>query len=137
MIILERSKKDIKETIVEEVTFKQSVIMGIAQTLALIPGTSRSGITTIAGMLVGLNKFTALEYSFLLGLPVLIGASGYELIKEANVNTFGIEEILGIVTAAIVGYLSVILLKRFKKKNWLTVFGIYRIILGISLLLLL
>jgi len=137
MIILEKNKKNVKETNVEDVTFKQSVVMGIAQSLALIPGTSRSGITTIAGMLVGLNKFTAIEYSFLLGLPVLIGASGYELIKEANVNTFGMEEILGIITAGIVGYLSLILLQKFKRKNWLTIFGVYRIILGILLLLLL
>jgi undecaprenyl-diphosphatase len=136
MIMLEKRKKDVKETNVEDVTFKQSIIMGIAQSLALIPGTSRSGITTIAGMLVGLNKFTAIEYSFLLGLPVLIGASGYELITEANTNTFGIEEILGIITAGIIGYLSLILLQRFKKKNWLTVFGTYRIILGVLLLIL-
>jgi undecaprenyl pyrophosphate phosphatase UppP len=57
--------------------------------------------------------------------------------KETNINSFGIEEILGIITAGIVGYLSILLLKRFKKKNWLTVFGIYRIILGGLLLLLL
>jgi len=137
MIILEKKKRNVKETRVEEVTLKQSIIMGIAQSLALIPGTSRSGITTIAGMIVGLNKFTALEYSFLLGLPVLIGSSGYELIKEANINSFGIAEILGIITAGVIGYLSLILLQRFKKKNWLTVLGIYRVILGISLLLLL
>jgi len=136
MIILEKTKTDSVETKVEEVTLKESLIMGIAQTLALIPGTSRSGITTIAGMMLGLNKFTALQYSFLLGLPVLIGASGYELIKETNVASFGIEEILGIITACVVGYLSILLLERFKKKNWLTVFGIYRIILGGLLLLL-
>jgi len=130
MIILEKNKKNVAETKVEEVTLKQSIIMGIAQSLALIPGTSRSGITTITGMMLGLNKFTAIQYSFLLGLPVLIGASGYELIKEANITSFGMEEILGIITAGVVGYLSIILLQRFKKKNWLTVFGIYRIILG-------
>lgn len=130
MIILEKNEKSVAETKVEEVTLKQSIIMGIAQSLALIPGTSRSGITTITGMMLGLNKFTAIQYSFLLGLPVLIGASGYELIKEANITSFGIEEILGIITAGVVGYLSMILLQRFKKKNWLTVFGIYRIILG-------
>jgi undecaprenyl-diphosphatase len=137
MIILERNNRKAVETKIEEVTWKESMIMGIAQSLALIPGTSRSGITTIAGMVLGLNKFTALQYSFLLGLPVLIGASGYELMKETNINSFGIEEILGIITAGIVGYLSILLLKRFKKKNWLTVFGIYRIILGGLLLLLL
>jgi undecaprenyl-diphosphatase len=137
MILLERNNHETAEKKVEEVTWKESVIMGIAQSLALIPGTSRSGITTIAGMVLGLNKFTALQYSFLLGLPVLIGASAYELMKETNINSFGIEEILGIITAGIVGYLSILLLKRFKKKSWLTVFGIYRIILGGLLLLLL
>ena len=137
MIILEKNKKNVAETNVEEVTLRESIIMGVAQSLALIPGTSRSGITTITGMMLGLNKFTALQYSFLLGLPVLIGASGYELIKEASITSFGIEEILGIITAGVVGYLSMILLQRFKKTNWLTVFGTYRIILGVLLIILL
>lgn len=137
MIILEKKNLNPEERKVEEVTLKDSVIMGLAQTLALIPGTSRSGITTITGMMLGLNKFTALEYSFLLGLPVLIGASGYELVRSTEINSFGIEEILGIITAGLVGYLSILLLKRFKKRNWLTVFGIYRIILGGLLLLIL
>jgi undecaprenyl-diphosphatase len=137
MIILERNNHKRAETEIEDVTWIESLIMGVAQSLALIPGTSRSGITTITGIILGLNKFTALQYSFLLGLPVLIGASGYELMKETNINSFGIDEILGIITAGIVGYFSILLLKRFRKKNWLTVFGIYRIILGGLLLLLL
>lgn len=137
MIIIERKKKIPAEINVEDVTLKESMIMGLAQTVALIPGTSRSGITTITGMMLGLNKFTALQYSFLLGLPVLIGASGYELMRETNIGSFGIEEVLGIITAGIVGYFSVILLEKFKKKNWLTAFGIYRIIIGILLLILL
>jgi undecaprenyl-diphosphatase len=137
MIVIEKKKKNSVETKIEDVTLKESMIMGLAQALALIPGTSRSGITTIAGMMLGLNKFTALQYSFLLGLPVLIGASGYELMRETNIGSFGIEEILGIITAGIVGYFSVLLLEKFKKKNWLTIFGIYRIILGGLLLLIL
>lgn len=137
MIVIEKKKKNSVETKIEDVTLRDSIIMGLAQALALIPGTSRSGITTIAGMMLGLNKFTALQYSFLLGLPVLIGASGYELMRATNIDSFGIEEVLGIITAGIVGYFSVFFLEKFKKKNWLTAFGIYRIIIGILLLILL
>jgi undecaprenyl-diphosphatase len=111
MIVIEKKKKNSVETRIEDVTLKDSIIMGLAQALALIPGTSRSGITTIAGMMLGLNKFTSLQYSFLLGLPVLIGASGYELMRGTNIGSFGIEEVLGIITAGIVGYFRILFRK--------------------------
>lgn len=134
MIVAER-KEDKKEVDVEKVSFKQSFFMGIAQIFALIPGTSRSGITTIAGILSGLDKYTALQYSFLIGLPILIGASGYELIKYDFKNIFFTEYILGILVSGVIGYIALKILEKVKKKNWLTVFGIYRIILGLLILI--
>jgi len=134
MILLER-KKDLRETSVEDISWKDSIAMGLSQVIALIPGTSRSGITTIAGIMSGVNKYTSLQFSFLLGLPVLLGASAYEFIKELPTQPFHKEEILGMFVAGIVGYIFLKLLERFKKEKWLTFFGIYRVVLGIIVLI--
>ncbi len=135
MIFVERKKSNVAESAVEKISWKNSLIMGFAQVLALIPGTSRSGVTTVAGVLAGVNKFTALQYSFILGLPVLVGASLYELVKHSDSQSFGLNEVIGIAVAAVVGYIALLFLKRFRKSNWLTIFGVYRILLGIVIIL--
>ncbi len=147
MIVFEQKKnktKDSKDISIENITWKQSIIMGIAQAFALIPGTSRSGITTIAGMFSGLDKYTAFEYSFILGIPVLLGASILEIGKTIlNTDNLSIDTSLLSVTkmlpviliSFVVGYLALIVVRKYKKKNWLTVFGIYRIIVGILILI--
>ena len=146
MILMEQKKKDINGKNLEAISWKQSLSIGISQTLALIPGTSRSGITTITGMLVGLDKYTALEYSFILGIPVLLGSSMYGILKEILMvgepltSTILSVSVIKITVMAIlpliIGYLVLILLKKFQRKNWLTCFGMYRIVLGILILLL-
>jgi undecaprenyl-diphosphatase len=146
MIIAEQTRKDVKkaDTNIENISWKQSIAMGFGQTLALIPGTSRSGITTLTGMLTGLDKYTAFEYSFILGIPVLLGASLIEIFKAyLEMETVDLNTIFAstlrmtpvILISFTVGYLALITVKRYQKKNWLTVFGIYRIILGIIILL--
>lgn len=134
MIFTENSKKNPEEIEIEKVTWKDSLIMGFAQVLALIPGTSRSGVTTVAGLLAGVNKYTALQYSFILGIPVLIGASFYEFFKYRNSESFTTEELIAVVVSAVVGYIALHFLNKFKKTKWLTVFGIYRILLGLVIL---
>ena len=134
MILVERNKK-VDEQDLREVTWKQSLLMGIGQTIALIPGSSRSGTSAIIGVLAGLNKYTAIQYSFLLGLPLLVAAPIYTIIKDAPERTLNISDLIGIVVAFIFTFLSLALLKRFSKDRWLTFFGIYRIILGIVVLL--
>lgn len=145
MIVLEKTKKNSEEIDLEKVSWKQSIVMGISQSLALIPGTSRSGITTITGMVTGLNKYVALEYSFLLGLPILFGGVGYSALKEVLNGGYSVGDMTSewilmavIVTVVpfVVGYVCLNVLSKYKKSNWLTVFGIYRIVLGIVLLLL-
>jgi undecaprenyl-diphosphatase len=135
MILTEKFKKNPKEINIEKVSWKESLTMGFAQVLALIPGTSRSGVTTVAGLIAGINKYTALQYSFILGIPVLVGASFYEFFKYRDSERFGTDEIIAVSVATIVGYITLHLLKRFKKTNWLTLFGIYRIILGLVIIL--
>lgn len=136
MIIVEKKYEQKEEVDLHTITWKQSLTMGIAQILALIPGTSRSGITTISGILSGVNKYSALQYSFILGIPVLLGVSTYEIYKEFPKNSLSAEYIGAVFVSAVVGYLSLLLLKRIKRQKWLTVFGYYRILLGILILLL-
>ncbi|MDY0097237.1 MAG: undecaprenyl-diphosphate phosphatase [Candidatus Dojkabacteria bacterium] len=136
MILVERSKK-VEEQDLKSVTWKQSLLMGVGQIFALIPGGSRSGISTIVGILSGLNKYTAIQYSFLLGLPLLLAAPIYSIYKEYPQRILNGTGILGIIIAGIFTFLSLSLLKRFSKEKWLTLFGVYRIVLGIFVLILL
>ncbi len=135
MILVERKYKDHKDEDLREISWKQSLIMGISQIFALIPGTSRSGVTTIAGTLSGVNKYSAIQYSFILGIPVLLGTSTYEIYKYAPTEGFDFIHILGILVSAIFGFIALYLLKGIRKAKWLTIFGVYRILIGIVLLL--
>lgn len=145
MILLERTEKKRKVVTfdLEKITWRQAILTGMAQTVALIPGTSRSGITTIAGILTGMEKYLALEFSFILSIPVLMGSFVWYLIKNPRGNPLfltGISSpicsfVIIISSSFLFGLLSLVLIKKVKKKNWLTLFGIYRIVLGIIILL--
>lgn len=134
MIAVEK-KYHPKEEELTKISWKQSLAMGISQILAFIPGGSRSGITTITGMIMGINKYTALQYSFLLGLPLLFVAPIYEIVKEYPQRVLNTSDIVGILIAGVITYICLALLQKFRKKNWLTTFGIYRVILGICILI--
>jgi undecaprenyl-diphosphatase len=122
---------------VEEVTFMQAIWVGIAQVFALIPGTSRAGATIIGGLLVGLDRKTSAEFSFLLAIPVMAAVSGYDLLKhyqdfaDANWGAF----IIGFVVAFVVAYITIKLFLAFIQRFTFVAFGIYRIIFGIILLM--
>jgi undecaprenyl-diphosphatase len=141
MILIEIYEKRVKYSIdeVENVTFKQSLIIGFAQVLALLPGTSRSGITTITGIATGIKKSTALDFSFIIGIPLLFGAFTYEFLKEYEsiIGDFSSTHLLAFIATFLVSYLAVEVLKRISKYRFLTFFGFYRIIIGILILLLL
>ncbi|KKQ04147.1 MAG: Undecaprenyl-diphosphatase [candidate division WS6 bacterium GW2011_GWC2_36_7] len=146
LMILAQNKKDddCGVTDMENVTWQQSLIMGFAQAIALIPGTSRSGVTTLSGIALGLNKYTAFEYSLILGLPILIGAPIWEILKMTQdtgiptITTLTMANYidLGIILLVpfIVGCISLIALKKISRDKWLSAFGIYRIILGVAIL---
>jgi len=121
---------------VEDLSYKQAAIIGLAQVLALIPGTSRAGSTIVGALLVGLNRKASTEFSFLLALPVMVAACGYELLQhyqefsEGNLVVLGI----GFITAFVVAYFVMKLFIRFLEKFTFVAFGIYRIIFGLFLL---
>lgn len=120
----------------EEVSLKTSILIGLAQGLAALPGFSRSGWTIATGLFCGLDRVTAARYSFLLSIPIILGASMvYPLIKidihEAiQYNWSAI--IAGTVVSAIVGYLCIKYFMKFISKFSLAIFGYYCIIAGLA-----
>jgi undecaprenyl-diphosphatase len=140
-------------THVEEITFPQAVWIGLCQTLsAVFPGTSRSMSTIAAGQVVGLDRPTALEFSFLLSIPTMIAATGWDLLKEIHTSKAAgaagvatahvvmtqerwIVLLIGVVVSFFVALGVVEWFLMWVRKHGFTVFAIYRIILGIALLI--
>lgn len=122
-----------------EITFKDGIVIGCAQALALIPGSSRSGVTITAGLFRGLKRDVAARYSFLLSIPAIALSGLYELYKERDVlldeNLLSLS--IATVVSGIVGYLSIAFLISYLKTRSNLIFIIYRIALGILILILL
>lgn len=128
-----------KETNIEKITYKQAAWIGFAQMFALIPGTSRAGASIIGALTTGLSRKASAEYSFLLALPVLAAASGFDLLKHyEDFTQSGLTTLfVGFVVSFIVAYLTMKLFLSFLDKFTFVSFGIYRIIFGAVLLWLL
>ncbi len=142
-IILEifNKKKEFKISSVYNFTSKTALIIGCAQILALIPGTSRSGITILCAMLIGVSREESAKFSFLLSIPIMLGASlvkAYSFIKSGTVITGEMIGflILGCVVAFIISLITIKWLLKFINNHDFKSFGIYRIILGIILIIL-
>jgi len=120
---------------VEDISFSQAAWIGVAQVFALIPGTSRAGSTIIGALLVGLSRKASAEFSFLLALPVLAAASGYDLVK--HYDEFAGERMMplmvGFLVSFIVAFLTMKLFIHFLERFTFVAFGIYRILFGIVL----
>ncbi len=128
-----RFRKDLKD-----ITLFDSIIIGIAQAIALIPGSSRSGTTITAGLFLGLKRDVAARFSFLLSVPAVL-ASGLLQLYEAMLvikTDMLINMIIATVFSAVSGYLAIDFLIKYLKKNSTMVFIWYRIILGASILIL-
>ena len=123
----------------EEVSYAQALWIGISQIFAIIPGTSRSGATIVGGLLAGLDRKAASDFSFLLAIPVMGAVSGYSLLKHyhdlagANLPAFAI----GFLVAFVVAYVTVKLFLAFIQRFSFVPFGIYRIVFGMILLMIL
>ncbi|MBK7229686.1 MAG: undecaprenyl-diphosphatase UppP [Ignavibacteriales bacterium] len=127
-------KKDIKD-----VTMLDSILIGLAQAVALIPGSSRSGTTITGGLFLGLKRDVAARFSFLLSVPAIL-ASGLLQLKEslAFINyDLALNLIVATVVSGISGYLAIDFLLKYLKKNSTFVFIFYRIALGVLILVLL
>lgn len=138
-IIIEDKKKDTVFVIQEmsQLRYQTALYIGIFQLLALIPGTSRSGATIVGGMLLGTSRVLAAEFTFYLAIPVMFGASLLKLLKFGLAFT-GVELatlFIGMVTAFGVSILAIRFLMGYIKNNNFKVFGYYRIILGVIVIL--
>ena len=120
-----------------QVGFVDSVLVGVAQALAVIPGVSRSGITMTAGLFRGMKRQTAARFSFLLSTPIIAGAA---LKKGLDIRHTGIPYemvlpfVMGIVVAAVVGYLVIAVLIRYLEHRTFRIFIVYRVALGVLVL---
>ena len=134
-LFIERVVKVKKEG---NITYLDSFFFGFFQCLAMIfPGTSRSGITLLGGLILGYKKEDTLQFSFLMSVPIMIGASFLRIIK--NINVFTENNIILLLIGCIVSYVfSLVVIKfllKYIKKHSLIIFGIYRIILAIILII--
>jgi len=127
-------KKDVKD-----ITILDSLLIGLAQAVSLIPGSSRSGTTITAGLFTGLNREAAARFSFLLSIPAVL-ASGvlqlYEALQFVD-QTMIVNLIVSTIVSAVSGYLAIDFLLKFLKKNSTFIFIYYRIGLGILIIVLL
>ena len=117
----------------KDITWKDSLIIGFAQSLALIPGSSRSGTTITAGIFLGLKRETAARFSFLLSVPAILGSGLLEFYSSLEYIQFDgmVNLIIATVVSAISGYVIIAFLLSFLKKNSTMVFVFYRIAIGI------
>ena len=139
LIILWAEKREhrVRVDSVDDLTITDALKLGLAQTLALIPGTSRSGATIIGGLFFGLSRRAAAEFSFFLAIPTLIGATIYQLYKERALLSFDDLSlwVTGFVAAFVSAFLCVRWLLRFISNHDFTPFAWYRIAFGIVVLL--
>lgn len=138
-ILIERRPRVPATTKLSRITYKQAVLVGAWQVLAMIPGTSRSGATIVGGLLCGMSRPCASQFTFFLAIPVMAGASGLKLVKYlAGGGVFTAAEVaalaVGCLTAFLVSMAAIRFLMNYVKKHTFTAFGWYRIALGVVVL---
>ena len=125
---------------IEQITWRTALLIGLFQCLAMIPGTSRSGATILGAMLLGLSRSAAAEFSFFLAIPTMLGASALKSVKyiTSGVSMTGSEAVIlvvGCLVSFLVSLVAIRGLMRYVKNHSFAVFGIYRIVLGILVLI--
>lgn len=136
LAIAERMAKLNKK--IGDITWKDSLIVGLAQVMALIPGSSRSGTTITAGLFLGMDRETAARFSFLLSIPAIFGSgmlSFFQSLEYIN-NDDLLTIIIATVVSGISGYFAIDFLIKFLKSRTTMLFIVYRILLGIALIIL-
>lgn len=130
---LGKFKKDL-----DQIKWYDAIIVGIAQSLALIPGSSRSGTTITAGIFLGFKRETAARFSFLLSVPAILGSGLLQLYEALEyIDTSGIVTLtIATIASAISGYLTIGFLLRFLRSNSTFVFVVYRIVIGAAIIFL-
>lgn len=138
-ILIERRPRVPATTKLSQITYKQAILVGAWQVLAMIPGTSRSGATIVGGLLCGMSRPCASQFTFFLAIPVMAGASGLKVVKYIlGGSMFSVAEVLALVVGCLVAFLvsmaAIRFLMSYVKKHTFTAFGWYRIALGLVVL---
>lgn len=135
LIIFELIHKE-KENVVDDlskISYRQSFAVGLFQSIAMIPGVSRSAATILGGLLMGLKRKTIVEFSFLLAVPTMLAATFLDTVK--NINVFALDQVpfllVGFITSFLVALGSIKFLLSFVKHNTFSVFGVYRIVIAV------
>ena len=134
-----KSKSSFRIGSVYDLTYADALKIGAFQVLSLIPGTSRSGSTILGGMLSGVSRRASAEFSFFMAIPIMLGASGLKILKFilGDFTATGGEIALllvGITVSFLVSILAIKLLMDFVKRHTFSIFGVYRIVLGVIVL---
>jgi undecaprenyl-diphosphatase len=119
------------------ITWRDALVIGFAQALALVPGTSRSGITITAALLLGLTRPAAARFAFLLSVPVGILVAlyeGYKLVREGGAGDQAVPLVIAVVVSGVAGYFVIDWLLRWVRTRRLTVFAVYRLVLAAVIL---
>ncbi len=128
-------KKQVPKTImIEKITLPQALLIGVGQSVSIIPGVSRAAASIFTGMLIGLSRQTAVEFSFLLAIPTMIAASALDIIKSKPFidSAFILPVIIGTIVAFITAMITVKLFLRYVQSHTFLPFAIYRIFLAIG-----
>lgn len=134
IILFEKLRKGntVSDKEMTNISYKQCLGLGLFQSIAMIPGVSRSAATIIGGMLIGLKRGVIVEFSFLLAVPTMIAATGLDLVK--NAGSFSLSQahflIIGFIVSFIMAVISIKFLLNYIRKHTFTVFGTYRIIIA-------
>ncbi len=125
---------DVPEESTTEITYLEAFVIGVFQSLAVIPGVSRSAATVIGGLMCGIPRRTIVEFSFMLAIPVMIGASGLDIYKSSSVFSDTNIPILvvGFLTSFVISIFVIRMLLKFIKTNNFILFGVYRIMAAIA-----
>lgn len=126
-------QRDDQSQEIRSISYKHCLAIGLFQTIAIIPGVSRSAATVIGGLLLGLSRKTIIEFSFLLAVPTMFAATGLDLIKSAG--SFSVDQLgflaVGFVVSFVVALLSIKFLLKYIKNHDFKAFGVYRIVIAI------
>ena len=135
-LVIENRKRQPKMETLEALTYQTAFFIGCFQVLAAIPGTSRSGATILGAVILGCSRYVASEFSFFLAIPVMAGASGLKLLKYfLKTGMFSGSEwillIIGTLVSFVVSVFAISMLLSYIRKHDFKIFGVYRIILGL------
>lgn len=133
LIAFDYLKKEESGTI-DQLSYRDCMLIGLCQSVAIIPGVSRSAATILGGEMLGMSRIAVVEFSFLLAVPTMLATTGYDILKHAHAFTssdFGLI-MIGFVTAFVVALLSIRWLLDFVRRHGFAWFGVYRIAVALA-----